>query len=114
MPLPGPPAHLSNTSDLLPRAVSGRTLAGVTWGAPGMRMAVVGLIAAAMLAGAVPTHGVLEGENGRIVFISGRAPQTDATARAYLLPVPSNTVGGGRLSDPITPAGGQYRHPTWS
>ena len=32
----------------------------------------------------------------------------------YLLPVPSNTSGGGTLSPPVTPPGGQYRHPTWS
>ena len=57
---------------------------------------------------------VLAGENGRIVFVSGRPPETDATARLYLLPVPSNSSGGGLVSSPIVPPGGQYRHPTWS
>ncbi|MDQ5895183.1 MAG: hypothetical protein QG596_1444 [Actinomycetota bacterium] len=57
---------------------------------------------------------VLAGENGRIVLASGRPPETDATARLYLLPVPSNSSGGGLISSPIVPAGGQYRHPSWS
>ena len=60
------------------------------------------------------SRAVLPGENGRIVLISGRPPETDATARLYLLPVPSNSSGGGLISAPIVPAGGQYRHPTWS
>lgn len=64
----------------------------------------------------VPSHSgaVLSGENGRIVMVSGRPPETDATARLYLLPVPSNSSGGGLISAPIVPAGGQYRHPSWS
>ncbi len=61
-----------------------------------------------------PASAVLSGENGRIVLVSGRPPETDATARLYLLPVPSNSVGGGMISAPIVPAGGQYRHPSWS
>jgi hypothetical protein len=61
-----------------------------------------------------PAGAVLGGENGRIVLVSGRPPETDATARLYLLPVPSNSVGGGTISAPIVPAGGQYRHPSWS
>lgn len=60
-----------------------------------------------------PAQAVLGGENGRIVMVSGRPPETDATARLYLLPVPSS-IGGGTLSAPIVPAGGQYRHPSWS
>lgn len=60
------------------------------------------------------SQAVLAGENGRIVLVSGRPPETDATARLYLLPVPSNSVGGGLISAPIVPAGGQYRHPSWS
>ncbi len=59
------------------------------------------------------SRAVLSGENGRIVLVSGRPPETDATARLYLLPVPSST-GGGLISTPIVPPGGQYRHPTWS
>lgn len=81
------------------------------------------LVAAMVLSGALmvltgllpaPAQAVLAGENGRIVMVSGRPPETDATARLYLLPVPSNSVGGGTLSPPIVPAGGQYRHPSWS
>jgi Tol biopolymer transport system component len=72
------------------------------------------LLAVAALA-AVPATAaaVLSGENGRIVLASGRA-SGDPTALLYLLPVPSNSVGGGTISSPITPPGGQYRHPTWS
>ncbi len=67
-----------------------------------------------MFVPASPAGAVLSGENGRIVLVSGRPPETDATARLYLLPVPSNSSGGGLISNPITPPGGQYRHPTWS
>jgi Tol biopolymer transport system component len=55
---------------------------------------------------------VLSGENGRIVFSSGRIAG-DATAQLFLLPVPAST-GGGTLSGPITGASVQHRHPTWS
>jgi Ca2+-binding RTX toxin-like protein len=55
---------------------------------------------------------VLSGENGRIVFSSGRIAG-DATAQLFLLPVPGST-GGGTVSDPITTAPVQHRHPTWS
>ena len=75
---------------------------------------VVGLIGLFLFTFVTPSKAVLSGENGRIVFVSGRPPESDATARLYLLPVPSNTVGGGTISPPITPPGGQYRHPTWS
>lgn len=73
------------------------------------------LAAAAVLFALLPTpaSAVLSGENGRIVLVSGRPPETDATARLYLLPVPSS-IGGGTLSAPIVPPGGQYRHPSWS
>src|SRR5687767_10248011 len=71
-------------------------------------VALLALLCTAPLAAAV-----LPGENGRIVFVSGRSAG-DATALVYFLPVPSNSVGGGTLSSPVTPPGGQYRHPTWS
>ena len=76
------------------------------------------LVAAALsvlaaLCATSPVGAVLPGENGRIMFVSGRAAG-DATAQIYFLPVPSNSVGGGTVSNPITPSGGQYRHPTWS
>jgi Tol biopolymer transport system component len=73
-----------------------------------------GAVLVSFVAAASPAMADPGGENGRILFVSGRAPQTDATARLYLLPVPSNSVGGGTVSPPIVPAGGQYRHPTWS
>ena len=85
-----------------------------TLAAPVKWIAAVGLSGLFLLALASPAQAVLGGENGRIVMISGRTPQTDATARLYLLPVPSNSVGGGTISEPIVPAGGQYRHPSWS
>lgn len=74
-------------------------------------VAVTGLL---MVIAPDQSRAVLSGENGRIVLVSGRPPETDATARLYLLPVPSNSVGIGTISAPIVPAGGQYRHPTWS
>jgi Tol biopolymer transport system component len=80
----------------------------------GTRPAVAAALAIlACLCASPPAGAVLSGENGRIVFTSGRSAG-DAAALIYFLPVPSPTVGGGTLSDPITPAGGQYRHPTWS
>ena len=56
---------------------------------------------------------VTPGENGRIVFVRGPDPGGDALARLHLLPVFSST-GGGTVSSPFTPLGGQYRHPSWS
>lgn len=56
---------------------------------------------------------VLPGENGRIVFVSGRT-NGDIGAEVFLLPVPSST-GGGTLSAPVASiVGTQHRHPTWS
>lgn len=76
--------------------------------------ALVALTALFAIASAEKSWAVLSGENGRIVMVSGRPPETDATARLYLLPVPSNSIGGGLISAPIVPAAGQYRHPSWS
>lgn len=60
-------------------------------------------------AAAVP----VPGENGRIVFASGRTGG-DAGRELFLLPVPSST-GGGTLSPAIASvAGQQHRHPAWS
>jgi Tol biopolymer transport system component len=62
---------------------------------------------------AAPAAAVLSGENGRIVFASGREAG-DPQAKLYLLPVPSST-GGGSLSRAFDIFEfGQYRHPTWS
>ncbi len=64
---------------------------------------------------AVPAGAVLSGRNGRIAFTSGRgaAAGDDSLARLYLRPVQSST-GLGTASAPITPLGGQSRHPSWS
>ncbi len=79
-----------------------------------MRWLALLLALVATLALAGPAGAVLSGENGRIVFVSGREVD-DNNARGYLLQVPSNTAGGGTLSSPFTPpASGQFRHPTWS
>lgn len=85
----------------------GRVAVAAAVALSGVMMVLLGLLPP-------PAQAVLSGENGRIVMVSGRPPETDATARLYLLPVPSNSVGGGTLSAPIVPAGGQYRHPSWS
>ena len=48
-----------------------------------------------------PAAAVLSGENGRIVFSSGRDADADALAALHLLPVPGST-GGGTVSPAIT------------
>jgi Tol biopolymer transport system component len=68
---------------------------------------------AALGAVATPAVAVLAGENGRIVFASGRDADADAQAQLHLLPVPSST-GGGTVSPAITSFAAQHRHPTWS
>lgn len=71
------------------------------------------LVALAAVVAPSAAQAVLGGENGRIVFVSGRE-SGDSQARGYLLPVPFST-GGGTLSPPFTPPMvGQIRHPTWS
>jgi Tol biopolymer transport system component len=55
---------------------------------------------------------VLPGTNGRIAFTSGRTAG-DNTAQIFLRSVTSGT-GGGVLSEPIAPLGGQSRHASWS
>jgi Tol biopolymer transport system component len=62
---------------------------------------------------AAPAAAVLSGENGRIVFASGRDADNDALAQLHLLPVPGST-GGGTVSAAITSFAAQHRHPTWS
>ena len=71
------------------------------------------LVLAAVAALVVPAGAVVPGENGRIVMVSGR-DNGDALARLHLLPVFSNTTGGGAVQSAFTPVGGQYRHPSWS
>jgi Tol biopolymer transport system component len=74
---------------------------------------VLVLVGSAVLA--VPADAVLSGRNGRIVFTSGRGATAgdDSAARLYLRPVIGST-GGGTVSAPITPLGGQSRHGSWS
>jgi hypothetical protein len=79
---------------------------------------VVAVLGAAVLALPAVAGAVLSGENGRIVFASGRGEANDTTARLFLRPVPFST-GGGTTSPTVTPsppapAGVQHRHPTWS
>jgi Tol biopolymer transport system component len=73
---------------------------------------LLGLLAIvlALPAGAGAT---LPGENGRIVFVSGRDADNDAQAKLHLLPVPGST-GGGTVGPALSPEAGQHRHPTWS
>jgi hypothetical protein len=73
-----------------------------------LALALGGLVALPVSAGAV-----LSGENGRILFTSGRDADTDARAQLHLLPVPSST-GGGTVGPALTSANLQHRHPTWS
>ena len=78
------------------------------------RPLTVALAATAALAAlATPAAAVLSGENGRIVFSSGRDADDDAFAQLHLLPVPGST-GGGSVSPAVTSASVQHRHPTWS
>ncbi len=72
----------------------------------------VALALGALLALPAGAGATIPGENGRIVFASGRL-STDAQAQLFLLPVPGST-GGGTVSAPITALLGQHRHPTWS
>src|SRR3954454_10952137 len=77
------------------------------------RCAALVVLALAALA-ALPTEafGVLSGTNGRIAFTSGRA-QGDNLAQIYLRTT-IGSAGGGTISDPIVPVGGQWRHASWS
>lgn len=77
-----------------------------------LRSLAIGFVLVAVLAVPATASAVLSGENGRIVFVSGRVAG-DATAQLFLLSVPGST-GGGTLSGPITTASVQHRHPTWS
>ena len=93
----------------------------ISWGSESCRisrcrsravLAATLVLASAALASPLPASAVLSGENGRIVFASGRIAG-DATAQLFLLPVPGST-GGGLISPAITTANTQHRHPTWS
>ncbi len=84
-------------------------------GAVARRLLVLGLVFSASIVIAVPAGAVLSGRNGRIVFTSGRGGTAgdDSLARLYLRPV-TGSSGGGTVSAPITPLGGQSRHGSWS
>lgn len=74
-------------------------------------------VLATLLALPASAGAVLSGQNGRIVFVSGRgaADGNDTEAKIYLRTVTSNTTGAGTASATVTPtAGVQHRHPTWS
>jgi Tol biopolymer transport system component len=76
------------------------------------RRLTLGFALATLLALPSSAGAVIPGENGRIVFTSGRTAG-DAQAQLFLLPVPGST-GGGTISPPITSGATQHRHPTWS
>jgi Tol biopolymer transport system component len=77
------------------------------------RLLILALALAGLAALPVSAGAVLSGENGRILFASGRDADNDAQAQLHLLPVPGST-GGGTVSPAITSAPLQHRHPTWS
>ena len=80
---------------------------GQSRGRRGFVLAVVCL--AALMALPEMASAVLEGRNGRILFVSGRGEANDNTAKLYL----RRPFGG---VNPIPSATGaqQHRHPTWS
>ena len=65
------------------------------------------------LAMAIPADAILPGRNGRIVFTSGREGPNDNLAQLYMHEMTCD-IGCGDLIGPITPLGGQSRHPSWS
>ena len=77
-----------------------------------LRAALAAITFGLLLAVASPAQAVLPGTNGRIAFTSGRTGG-DNTAQIFLRSVIGST-GGGSLTDPITPLGGQSRHASWS
>ncbi len=80
------------------------------------RPLALGVALAALCALPAPAFAIpVPGENGRIVLVSGRLgpDNNDDAARLFLQPV-TFSDSGGLVSAPIVPAGGQYRHPTWS
>jgi Tol biopolymer transport system component len=78
-----------------------------------LRAAVAAIaFATFLLTAAGPAQAVLSGTNGRIAFTSGRTAG-DNTAQIFLRSV-IGSQGGGSITDPITPLGGQSRHASWS
>jgi Tol biopolymer transport system component len=57
---------------------------------------------------------VLSGTNGRIVFVSGRAPFDNANGKLYLRLTTGSFGGSPTTAAPLNTAAGQHRHPTWS
>jgi Tol biopolymer transport system component len=81
------------------------------------RRVLVFAVLAALLTLPAPASAVLSGENGRIVFVSGRDNPTagdDSTAELFLRPVPFSTGGGTAAPVPTATGANQHRHPTWS
>ncbi len=74
----------------------------------GVRFALVALVA--VLALPSTAAAVWPGENGEIVFVSGRGAGGDASSDMYFLSGPL-----GAVSSPVTPIlAGQHRHPNYS
>src|SRR5215212_1105327 len=68
------------------------------------------LAALAAQTAVAPAHATVPGRNGNIAFTSGREGANDNESRIFRL-------GPGALPDapsPLTPLGGQSRHPSWS
>ena len=76
----------------------------------GAAVAVAAVLA--VMALPAPAGAVLSGTNGRILFTSGRAGG-DAAAQLYIRTTIGDS-GGGTVSGPFTPLGGQSRHGSWS
>src|SRR5829696_5748280 len=76
------------------------------------------LLAAVVLAVLPATAGaVLPGNNGHIVFASGRGapPGDDSQAKLFLWHFPTSAAEGDGIVGPLSLAGAvQHRHPTWS
>jgi Tol biopolymer transport system component len=74
------------------------------------RVTIAFVLVCASLVAAVPAEAVGEGRNGRIVFTSGREGADDNQAQLYFL----NTLLPNQLGQPLSIAGTQNRHPSWS
>jgi Tol biopolymer transport system component len=77
-----------------------------------LTIAAICLVAAAAIPEAASA--VLSGTNGRIVFVSGRAPFSNAEGKLYLRLTTGSFGGPPTTAAPLNTAAGQHRHPTWS
>jgi RTX calcium-binding nonapeptide repeat (4 copies)/WD40-like Beta Propeller Repeat len=75
------------------------------------RKLIIAAIGAALLASLPPTAlAVFPGNNGEILFVSGRDTGGDAEADIYIIDGPNDTT----LFGPTDFVAGQHRHPAWS